>query len=185
MHDDSPKILIIGYGNPGRLDDGLGPAFAEALERLALPGVTVESNYQLTVEDADTISAYDIVIFADATVEGDRPFTCGRIPCGRDRQGGAVCYTSHHLMPADVIELAGQLFGRQPTSYILAIRGYEFNEFGEWLSPGARANLEQAVAFVSAAIRLKSARASADVDPFTTQETTSSQGVQICKTANM
>ena len=27
-----PKIVVIGYGNPGRLDDGLGPALAEAKE---------------------------------------------------------------------------------------------------------------------------------------------------------
>ena len=34
-------MLLLGYGNPGRLDDGLGPALAAQVERLALPGVTV------------------------------------------------------------------------------------------------------------------------------------------------
>ena len=33
------KALVIGYGNPGRLDDGLGPALAEAVEKLDLPGL--------------------------------------------------------------------------------------------------------------------------------------------------
>ena len=27
------KVLIIGYGNPGRLDDGLGPALADLMEK--------------------------------------------------------------------------------------------------------------------------------------------------------
>ena len=48
----APRILVIGYGNPGRLDDGLGPAVASAMEEFNLPGVSVDSNYQLTVEDA-------------------------------------------------------------------------------------------------------------------------------------
>ena len=46
------KVLLIGYGNPGRLDDGLGPALAAAVEKLAIPGVTVDADYQLNVEDA-------------------------------------------------------------------------------------------------------------------------------------
>ena len=29
----SKKILIIGFGNPGRLDDGLGPKLAEEFEK--------------------------------------------------------------------------------------------------------------------------------------------------------
>jgi DNA-binding response OmpR family regulator len=45
------RVLVIGYGNPGRLDDGLGPALAETLQRLDLPGVTVDADYQLTAED--------------------------------------------------------------------------------------------------------------------------------------
>ena len=28
-----PRTLIIGYGNPGRQDDGLGPAFVSRLIR--------------------------------------------------------------------------------------------------------------------------------------------------------
>ena len=43
------KILVIGYGNPGRLDDGLGPAFAERIQAMELPSVTVESNTSLTL----------------------------------------------------------------------------------------------------------------------------------------
>ena len=58
MNTEAADILLIGFGNPGRLDDGLGPALADAIEKLALPGVTVESNYQLTVEDAAEIAKH-------------------------------------------------------------------------------------------------------------------------------
>ena len=30
-------VLLLGYGNPGRLDDGLGPALAAQVECLACP----------------------------------------------------------------------------------------------------------------------------------------------------
>ncbi|MHC4675441.1 MAG: hydrogenase maturation protease, partial [Planctomycetota bacterium] len=68
------KILIIGYGNPGRLDDGLGPALANAVDKMNLPGVTAEADYQLAVEDAAALAQHDIVIFADADTCGNEPF---------------------------------------------------------------------------------------------------------------
>ena len=46
------RVLVIGYGNPGRQDDGLGAAVIERLEALGLEGVTVDADYQLNIEDA-------------------------------------------------------------------------------------------------------------------------------------
>ena len=63
------RILLIGYGNPGRADDGLGPALADRIEALDLPGLTVESDYQLSIEHAALAAGHDIVIFADADGE--------------------------------------------------------------------------------------------------------------------
>ena len=48
---DSPNILFYGYGNPGRGDDGLGPALVAALESLISTGLDCESAYQLSVEE--------------------------------------------------------------------------------------------------------------------------------------
>jgi hydrogenase maturation protease len=206
MHNGAPRILVIGYGNPGRLDDGLGPALAEAMERLGMSGVTVESNYQLTVEDAATVAAHDIVIFADAAVSGREPFAFTPIldgaavdvkmrgvkPRGSFYGSASTRFTSHHLEPADVLELARRLFHGEPQGYLLAIRGYDFNEFGERLSERARQNLDQAVRFLEAAIGLKLADASyatphvrATTASRTSDETASSHGELKCKTANM
>ena len=73
------KVLLIGYGNPGRLDDGLGPALATAIEKLGIEGVTVDAAYQLSVEDAAAAAEHDIVVFADADVSGPEPFRFHRI----------------------------------------------------------------------------------------------------------
>lgn len=151
MNAPAPDILVIGFGNPGRLDDGLGPALAEAIEALRLPAVTVEANYQLNVEDAAQVAEHKIVVFADADVGGPEPFSLRRIHPGASRPS----FTSHSVDPRDVLALAKELFGANAEAYVLGIRGYEFNEFGERLSERARANLAPAVACLEAAIRTR------------------------------
>jgi hypothetical protein len=49
--------------------------------------------------------------------------------------------------------LAQELFGSLTKCFVLGIRGYEFNEFGERLSEKARANLLAAVGFIENKIR--------------------------------
>ncbi|MFC1805557.1 hydrogenase maturation protease [Planctomycetota bacterium] len=149
MCPDAAGLLLIGYGNPGRLDDGLGPALAEAIEALHLPGVAVEANYQLTVEDAAELANHRIVVFADADVAGPEPFWVRRL----EPSAGGLTFSTHSVKPADVLALGRQLFGAEPEAYVLGIRGYEFNEFGERLSDKARANLDAAIRYVEEAVQ--------------------------------
>jgi hydrogenase maturation protease len=138
-----PKFLLIGYGNPGRLDDGLGPALAEAIESLDLPGVTVDSDYQLTVEDAAVVAEHDIVIFADASISGDEPFFFKPI-----QPKSTLSFSSHSVEPDALMALAIDLFGATTKGYALGIRGYEFDEFEEKLTSQAKENLQKAVQFI-------------------------------------
>lgn len=134
-------MLVIGYGNPGRLDDGLGPAFASAIERMEMTGVTVDSNYQLTVEDAATVAEHDVVVFADASVVGPDPFSAWEV----EPAEAGIAFTSHGVQPPELMGLARQLFGAKARGYAVAIRGHEFNEFGERLSEQATRNLTAAL----------------------------------------
>jgi hydrogenase maturation protease len=138
-----PKFLLIGYGNPGRLDDGLGPALAEAIGNLDLPGVTVDSDYQLTVEDAALIAEHEIVIFADASIDSVEPFYFKPI-----KPKSTLSFSSHSVEPDALMALAIDLFGASTKGYALGIRGYEFDEFEEKLTPQARENLQKAVQFI-------------------------------------
>ena len=52
-----------------------------------------------------------------------------------------------------MLAMARQMFGAKTEGYILGIRGYEFNEFGERLSDRARANLAAATAFIEPVLR--------------------------------
>lgn len=135
-------ILVLGYGNPGRLDDGLGPAFAARIEALGFPEVAVDSDYQLNIEDSDQIATYKMVLFADAAVSGTEPYYCKKlapIP--------GASFSSHSISAGQVLHLAQEYFQSTVDAYILGMRGYEFNEFNESLSDNAQHNLEAAVSF--------------------------------------
>ncbi|MCD4831173.1 MAG: hydrogenase maturation protease [Anaerohalosphaeraceae bacterium] len=147
MKASQPKILLLGYGNPGRLDDGLGPELAERIEKKNLPNVTVDADYQLMVEDAAVIAENDIVIFADAAVDGDGPFYFKPV-IGKNE----MSFSSHSAEPEQLVALAEKLFGAKTKCYILGIRGYEFNEFGQRLCDRAKTNLEKADEFITRAI---------------------------------
>ncbi len=142
------RVLVIGYGNPGRLDDGLGPALAEAVEQLDIPGVTVESNYHLTVEDAAAVAAHRYVVFADASVAGREPFFFKRV-----HPVVHASFSSHTVEPEAVVAMARDLFRADTKGYALGIRGYRFNEFGEVLSEQALDNLTAALRFLAPVLR--------------------------------
>lgn len=60
------SILIIGYGNNLRSDDGVGRYLAEIIEQQQLPLVKALSVHQLTPELVLEIADSQAVIFIDA-----------------------------------------------------------------------------------------------------------------------
>jgi hydrogenase maturation protease len=139
------KFLLIGYGNPGRGDDGLGPALAEAIEQRQFADVEVDIDFQLNVEDAYAFEGREAVIFADAMVKGDEGFTWHEI-----EPKDETSFTSHSVSPAGVMALAKKLFNIRTRGFVLAIRGYEFDEFGAPITERGGKNLRDAIAFLEA-----------------------------------
>lgn len=137
------RVLVIGFGNPGRADDGLGPALADGLEALGLPGVTVESDYQLSIEHAAMAAEHDVVVFADADPRADGPFYLRALaPAAPAR------FTSHGVAPGEVLHLARACFGAAPEGYLLGMQAAEMNRFGEGLSREAREGLDAAMRYL-------------------------------------
>ncbi len=134
--------LLIGYGNQGRGDDGLGPLFAERIERLAPRGLDIDIDYQLTVDHALTVSAADLVIFADAEIGAEGSYSF--VPVAAE---GATGMGSHELSPQAVLTLAKTLYGREPPAFMLGIAGWDYGEVKEGLSAEATAHLDEAEAF--------------------------------------
>lgn len=138
---------ILGYGNPGRRDDGLGPALVAKLERLRIPDVTLDSDYQLNIEDGAAIAGHDHVLFVDAAEYGPEPFELKPV-----RAASSIEFTSHAVSPEAILAICEDHFSAAPRAWTLGIRGYDF-DFVEGLTSRAQANLEEAVAFVIEKVR--------------------------------
>ncbi len=135
------RILVYGFGNPGRRDDGLGIAFADLIEERGIPGVSCERNYQLNIEDALEIAAYDVVIFADASIDAGEAFELRELLLAEE-----ISFTTHAMSANSVLALCEDLYRRSPRAFMMAIRGYSW-DVEEGLSRDAADNLEKAVDF--------------------------------------
>ena len=145
------KVLLIGYGNPAREDDGLGPAAAQAIEKLDIEGVSVDSNYQLTVEDAASVARHDVVVFVDAAVRGENPVMFYEL-----EPKSSESFTSHSVEPEAILGLTHDLFNAETRGFMLGIRGYSFDMFKEQMTTEALKNLEAAVTFITPLLKAKS-----------------------------
>jgi hydrogenase maturation protease len=136
---DKGRILLIGIGNTGRGDDGLGWCFADRLGELGLDGMDIEYRYQLQVEDALMVAEYPVVIFADASHEPMEEGFALR-PC---TPAAHYFYSSHMQSPETILYLSRALYQHEPLAYTMAIAGHAW-ELGTELSPTAQHNLGKA-----------------------------------------
>lgn len=133
------NFLLIGIGNTGRQDDGLGWAVVDRLKAMGFSGVC-EYRMQLNVEDAELISHYEKVLLIDASEL--------ELPDGYSLKevvpGASFTYTSHSLTPATVAYLCRAVLGKTPQIHLLQIQGHNW-EIGEGLSPSADKNMTAAL----------------------------------------
>lgn len=124
------RVLIIGYGNPLRSDDGLGWYAAVQLFRSAASReVEVLPCHQLTPDLADAVSRSETVLFLDSTHEG----APGELRCNEIKAVEGHPSFTHHLSPQDLLGIAGELYGSFPHAWLLTICGKNFGA-GETLS---------------------------------------------------
>jgi hydrogenase maturation protease len=140
------KILIYGYGNPGRQDDGLGILLVEKIEEWIkqnnIENVITDSNYQLNIEDAYNLNSYNTVFFVDASMEEtDDIKILPVLPIDKPR------FTMHSVSPEYVIGLCEKLYGSYPETFQLHIKGYKW-EFMNEPTPRAKENLITAFEFL-------------------------------------
>jgi hydrogenase maturation protease len=142
------NLLIIGYGNTLRGDDGVGPRVAEAMAALGLPDVRTLVCPQLSPEHADPIAQARALIFVDAAVDAPREVQLRPLAPADTTQ-----LMAHAADPRTMLALARDVFGRAPEAWLLTIP-IETLEFGETLSPVAQRGLEQAVREIQKLCRL-------------------------------
>jgi hydrogenase maturation protease len=156
------KILLYGYGNPGRQDDGLGNAFINDIEewvkKQGLEGFSFDSNYQLNIEDALEISNFDLVIFVDASVEEIEDFCISKVDASTK-----VTFTTHAASPGYVVGLCKKMYNKAPVTLLLHIKGYEW-KLDEGLTEKAKQNLEKAIIYFKEKLSTPEALLDSDVE---------------------
>jgi hydrogenase maturation protease len=131
------KLLLFGYGNPGRGDDALGPELIGRIAQLHLADVECQNDMQLQVEHVTDLAACKRVLFIDADISCAEPFDFSEIGAVKDDS-----YTSHAMSPTALLHAYSQVYGKDaPPAFLLRIRGYDF-ELGDPLTGKASANLE-------------------------------------------
>lgn len=116
------STLIIGIGNSGRQDDGLGWAFLEEIEQKSQDLCDFEYRYQLQIEDAELISHYERVLFVDADLNQHKQgFEFRPVPAL-----SGTSFTTHEMSPGNVLDLCQKIYTKSPDCYMLAISGVSF-----------------------------------------------------------
>lgn len=137
-------ILIIGYGNMLRGDDGVGVHVAREVEAKGWPGVRAIAATQLTPELAADVAQAQLVIFVDADATG---VSHGVRVIDVTSQANAVGPMTHHATPQGVLALAAALYGCCPQALLVSAPGVNF-ELGEGLSPVAVQGAEMALRLI-------------------------------------
>lgn len=161
MKNKKTNILLIGIGNAGRRDDGLGWAFIDFWEPRLLEGWDCEYRYQLQVEDAQLIATYDRVYFVDA----DRRMHSEGFLFTEVFPEMENSFTSHELTPSTVMHLCQEIYNQKPEAYLLGISGVEF-ELENGLSETALENLSEAIAFFESEVQALTLKNLPDLELF-------------------
>ena len=142
-------VLVVGYGNPLRGDDGVG---WHAAERLAddprLDGARVLAHHQLAPERAEDISRASLVVLVDASADGD-PGTV-RVHTVEPTPAGQTTW-SHHLDPPTLAGLAEALYGLVPPIVLVSVAAGSFAE-GDGLSGALERALPEVVEVVAGVV---------------------------------
>lgn len=150
------NILLLGYGNPDREDDGVAWHILHALAvKMGLsapnsyeddfpqtPRVDFAFHLQLTPEMAEDIAQYEHVCFVDAHT-GNIPEDVRIIDVESDFQKSPF---THHLTAQSLMSICETIYHRKPDAALLSVRGYQFL-FSRLLSPPTAALVPEAVNF--------------------------------------
>ena len=138
------KILLFGYGNPGRGDDALGPELVARIAHLQLDDVECQSDMQLQIEHVTDMVGCERILFVDADMSCTEPFCFSEISARKDDS-----YTSHAMTPVALLHAYRQVYVEDaPPAFLLRIRGYDF-ALGDRLSDRASIHLDSATRLAS------------------------------------
>lgn len=152
------RVLVIGYGNTLRGDDGVGFVAAEQLNKtITRPDVRVLACQQLTPELAKDVSDAERVILIDAA-KGDPP---GNILLRKITPIESQLAFAHELRPETLLAFSRRLFNSCPETVLVSVTGHSF-KLGEGLSNQVRRTLPKLSLQVLELMKKRRAKANMD-----------------------
>ncbi|NND09008.1 MAG: hydrogenase maturation protease [Saprospiraceae bacterium] len=131
--------LLVGIGNNGRGDDGLGWSLIDKLEKSGLYRGDTIFRYQLQVEDAEVISHYKTVIFVDAC----RTLLEDGFDVQICKPALSFAFSTHEIPPESILHLCQDLYRKSPQALLLLIEGKDWS-LNMGLSKEGSANFDKA-----------------------------------------
>ena len=130
------QLLLLGYGNPDREDDGVAWHILRALTiKLGLEApesyedefpefdrIDFSFQLQLTPEMAEDIRAYPYVCFVDAHT-GNIPEPVRLIDVESEFQASPF---THHLTPQSLLSMCETLYEEKPEAALVSVLGHRF-----------------------------------------------------------
>ena len=140
-----PRILIIGYGNTLRSDDGVGPRAAQLLgECCGDDRITIVACHQLTPELAPAIAEAGHLILLDAEMGGEPGHICRRELTPAPASNSIL---SHAIDARGLLAIAQLLYEHAPPTTLFTVSGGSF-ALGDALTPPVEAALPLLLASV-------------------------------------
>jgi hydrogenase maturation protease len=135
--DQPPVVLVVGYGNTLRRDDGAGVAAAARLADALPPAwlndqrVRVVTCHQLLPDLCEDLAAASHAVFIDAAVD----LPPGQVRCQHIAAAAASPAAGlHTLSPRTLLGIAAALYGSAPQASLWSVGAADL-DLGEGLSP--------------------------------------------------
>lgn len=127
------EVLLVGYGNILRGDDGLGPFVAESFERSKWPLSTrihVMSLPQLDLSMVAQLHDADVVIFVDVRQDDAKELLLiERLIAPHDGSAQSACgtHSSHCTGIPALLAITAKWYGKAPLCYLVQPKGFDFS----------------------------------------------------------
>lgn len=150
-----PNIVVIGYGNTLRRDDGAGVALAEKLvahwltqdvpaQLLTSTQILPEMAADIGRNDGDDDNPIEAVVFVDTAAQS----SAEGIQIARVEPETASPSSGHNLNPATLLVYATLLYGGAPPAWLVTVPGVDFAH-GQGFSPQVAHWLNEDIAAIA------------------------------------
>jgi hydrogenase maturation protein HypF len=148
---ETSNVLLIGYGNTLRGDDGAGQRVAETVAKWDLPNVRSLAVHQLMPELSESLAATQLAIFVDVYLaDTDQGIQVHCLQANPHSSNHALPIRQakhsmgHTANPRSLLALTQQVYDTTPLSWWILIPAVQF-EFGEQLSAIAKQGIHDAL----------------------------------------